>query len=128
MFLAFQIRGNSFFMPANKRAEVIKAIMDHLKVNLQSRNIDSCLNDSTIKKKINKVVSEAEAWSNDPKKNLMGNLTKIKERREAHDVEFDITGQSPISIASKIRYDYEPVDNEPVEPVDEEVRIFLIIM
>ena len=88
----FQKRGNSFKMPENGKKAVTLQILAHLKRNLQYQNLECSLEDVTIINKINKLIEEAEAWGKN-RTRLMNNPTLLREKREKHSVDFDITGK-----------------------------------
>ena len=91
-------------MPKGEKTQVIKKIKDHLKANLEYQNLESTLKEGTIINKINDLVELAESWGKSRNK-LINNFNWIAQKQDKHSVEFDITGQSLRSIASKRRND-----------------------
>ena len=62
------------------------------------------MKEGTIINKINDLVELAESWGKSRNK-LINNFHWIAQKQDKHSVEFDITGQSLRSIASKRRND-----------------------
>ena len=100
----FQKRGASRTMPKNGKIEVVKKIMECLKSNLESQNIVSELVDVTIINKINGLIEEAELWGKARTK-LIKDVSTIAEKVAKHSLEFDISGHSPKSRASKRKFE-----------------------
>ena len=100
----FQKRGAARTIPKNGKIEVVKKIMECLKSNLESQNIVSELVDVTIINKINGLIEEAELWGKARTK-LIKDVSTIAEKVAKHSLEFDISGHSPKSRASKRKFE-----------------------
>ena len=122
----FQKRGAARTMPKNGKIEVVKKIMECLKSNLESQNIVSELVDRTIINKINGLIEEAELWGKARTK-LIKDVSTIAEKVAKHSLEFDISGHSPKSRASKRKYPFETV-NVMDDDYSDEVLMNLIIL
>ena len=119
----FQKRGAARAMPKNGKTEVVKKIVECLKSNLESQNIVSDLVDVTIINKINGLIEEAELWGKARTK-LIKDVSTIAEKVAKHSLEFDISGHSPKSHASKRKFETVNV----MDSYSDEVLMNLIIL